>query len=87
MATINTTLTAAWVRLATPAATRLLVSTTSANAIEIAITDTDTAPSQTLTGHHIDHTQAASRDLLGPGYIWARVAPGQIGATAVVVIT
>jgi hypothetical protein len=87
MATINATLTAAWVRLATPAVTRLLVSTTSANAIEIAVTDADAAPGAGVSGHYLDHTQAASRDLLGPGYIWARVAPGQIGATAVVVIT
>lgn len=87
MATTNAALTRTWSLAVASAVTRVLISLAPSGAlVEIAVTAADgTAP--TVSGHTLDLEKGVTRDLLGSGAIWARVAPGSSLATATLVIT
>jgi hypothetical protein len=87
MATTNAALTRTWSLAVASAVTRVLISLAPSGAlVEIAVTGADgTAP--TVSGHLLDVEKGVTRDLLGDGAIWARVAPMSSLATAVLVVT
>lgn len=89
MATSNADLTRAWSPVVAANVDRALLTlaiSTAAPLAEVAVAaDAVTAP--TVRGHLIDADKGATRDLLGDGVIWARVAPESNTATAVLVIT
>lgn len=87
MATANKPLTRAWSLAVAAATDRALISMAPSGAlVEIAVTAADeTAP--TVSGHTLDVEKGVTRDLLGEGAIWARVAPSSNLATAVLVVT
>jgi hypothetical protein len=79
MATSNTTLSTTWALLVT-AGDEFLVTcpTTAATEIELAISDTETAPAAGLIGHRLitEQKEGMSRPLIGPGYVYARAIGG-----------
>lgn len=83
MATTNPTITPAW-SLIVPAGDEFLVSCRTVPPIEIAISDTATAP--TVAGHVLDPSQnnGATRALVGPGYVYARLVGGQTASASAV---
>lgn len=86
MATTNEPLTKTWSLAASIAADPVLLSLDSAAVVEIATTAADeTAP--TVSGHTITGGMAITRDILGAGAIWARVAPRSNVATASLVVS
>lgn len=72
MATTNHTLTADW-SLIVPAGDEFLLSCRTLPPVEIAISDTATAP--TVAGHVLDpaENEGITRSLVGPGYVYARL--------------
>jgi hypothetical protein len=87
MATANKALTRDWELAVAAAVDRVLISLAPSGAlVEIAVTAADaTAP--TVVGHTLDWERGVTRDLLGDGAIWARVAPSSNLATAVLVVS
>jgi hypothetical protein len=71
MATENLTIAGAWAK-AVDAGDEFLISLVSGGSIEVAVSDTETAPS--VSGHILDvgGNQGVSRTVLGPGYVYVR---------------
>jgi hypothetical protein len=86
MATTNPTVTKSWVMLV-PAAKNFILSAVEV-VLEIAVTDINAAPTLE-TGHVISpyERESVSRVLIGPGYVWARIAPSQTQNATVVALT
>lgn len=79
MATTNPTLTSAWSKLVDAGDEFLLTLPFSTRtSIEVAIKDTDAAP--TVQGHVLRGEEGASmtRSLIGPGYVYARTQAGTV---------
>ena len=76
MATANPTITTSWSLIVT-AGNEFLLSCRTLPPIEIAVSDTATAP--TVAGHVLDPAEnnGATRALLGPGFVYARLVGGQ----------
>ena len=78
MATTNVTVTNVWTKIAEDTAEYLLVSApysrygTNHVTVEFAVTDADAAPSESLAGHALDGSDALTRGVIGPGFVWAR---------------
>jgi hypothetical protein len=82
MATTNPTITTAWAKLVNLGDDFLLtLPFTTRTSIEVAIKDSDAAP--TVQGHVIrgDRIEGLNRTLLGPGYVFARCQEGSVVAT------
>ena len=84
MSTTNPTLTNAWSLIVT-AGDEFTLSCRNAAPVELAVSDTETAP--TITSGHIlvpHQNEGANRATVGPGYVYARLAGGQTGPIPVV---
>jgi hypothetical protein len=84
MATDNITVTTEWTKVV-DIADEFTLSTTSASPIEVATTAADTEP--VVVGHYIDHTMAVTRVEMRAGYVWARIVPGSLAQSCLVVVT
>lgn len=82
MTTKTFPLTSTWQRIALAAEDLHLVTVASLNAAEIATSTDEDAPDG--LGHRLEAGGRYSRDDLGPGAIWARVAPGALDSTTIV---
>lgn len=89
MATTNPPLSRSWSLVVAAAVDRALITPSAGTVgalIEIAVTADDvTAP--TVSGHLIADDRGVTRDLLGDGAIWARIAPSSHLTSAVLVVT
>lgn len=87
MATANKSLTRDWSLAVAAATDRALITMVPSGAlVEVAVTGADgTAP--TVSGHVLDVEKGVTRDLLGDGAIWARVAPYSNLDTAILAVT
>lgn len=83
MATTNVALTTAWAKVVTLGdAFFISLPFSTRNTMEIAAVATDTAP--VVEGHKIrgDRHESITRDLIGPGYVYARLeTPGTVIAS------
>jgi hypothetical protein len=70
-ATTNINVGTAWVKLANASDVTVLISHGKRATVQLAATNTDVAPT-TVLGHDITLDDAITRDILGPGFIWAR---------------
>jgi hypothetical protein len=92
MATTNITIDADWTKLAESGETSLLITTGSQYWIEYATTAADAAPAG-IVGHLLRNSRgepplAITRDVIGSGYVWARVHSGLAsGETVTMVVT
>lgn len=88
MATVNTTITKAWTKIAENTADPFLASSVQSSAIEYATTAADEAPSESLVGHNLVGVDlAVIRSVIGPGFVWARISPRAAIAEATVVVS
>jgi hypothetical protein len=74
MATVNTTITSAWTKLADAADDPVLITSGTSAVVEVATVATNVAPS--VTGHRLEELasgQAVTRAVIGDGYIFARI--------------
>ena len=81
MATINVTVGADWVQIALNTDDNVLSTSRYTESVEYATTAPDTAP--TVQGIALTAGMAITRDLIGPGYIWARTVSGGSAVLAV----
>lgn len=88
MATVNTTITKAWTKIAEDTADPFLAQAIQSSAVEYATTAADEAPSAELVGHNLVGVDlAVIRAVIGPGFVWARIAPRATIAAATVVVS
>jgi hypothetical protein len=85
MTTVNIDITTTWTQVAADTNDDVLITFVSPAIIEIATTDTNVAP--TVSGHRINQEQAIIRDLIGSGFIWARLIPGSYPNSQTLVVT
>jgi hypothetical protein len=87
MATTNVTVTSTWTKLANTEDDHVFVTAAGPAVLEVATTAADAAPSG-IVGHRLPVASigdAISRDLLGPGYVWCRIADHRVTSQVVVV--
>lgn len=75
MPTANVNITQSWTKLADDTDLTVLVTSRSIYAVEVATTAADSAPS--VSGHLLHDGDAITRDLIGSGFLWARVYDGR----------
>lgn len=75
MPTANVEITQSWTKLANSSDVTVLVTSRSIYTIEVATTAADSAPS--VSGHLLHDGDAITRDLIGAGFLWARVHDGR----------
>jgi hypothetical protein len=85
MPTINTSITTTWTQIAAATDADLLATWNANVAIDIASTASNNAP--TVQGHRLTKDDQITRSVMGPGYIWAKVCPGSVPATVVMVVS
>ena len=86
MATVNTTVTAAWTKVADDTDDPVLITSGHPAVFEVALVATDTAP--TVTGHRVEKMsdgEALTRLVLGYGFIFMRIADSRFDTATVVV--
>ena len=87
MATVNTTITKDWTKVAETADDPVLISRTSAAGnVEFALTAADSAPTG-IVGHQLNAEEALTRTVAGEGYIWMKVGSGSRNDSTVVIVT
>ena len=87
MATVNTTITKDWTKVAETADDPVLISRAShPGDIEFALTATDAAPTG-IEGHRLNPEEALTRTVAGEGYIWMKVGSGSRNDSTVVIVT
>jgi hypothetical protein len=83
MATINTTVSGAWVKVAADVLENVLISARTVEQLEFATTAADAAPDAAIQGHVLRSGDALTRMAIGPGFIWARTINGGTAVLAV----
>jgi hypothetical protein len=86
MATINLTITKTWALVAEADDDPVLVTSRGPATIEFALTATNAAPT-VARGHLLRPDEAATRAVVGDGYLWARVEPSGSIASARIEVT
>jgi len=71
MATTNVTVTQTWTKLAEDSDDPILISFSTPVFFEVATTATDVAP--VVSGHQLQYDDQIVREVIGPGFIWARI--------------
>jgi len=72
MTTSNVTLEADWVKIADETDNHFLTTSKGAVDVEYVVTVADLAPTVGFFGHILRPDDIVTRDLLGPGHLWAR---------------
>jgi hypothetical protein len=75
MPTVNLNVTESWTKIADATHLTVLVTSRSIYTIEVAVTAADSAPE--VLGHLLHDGDAITRDIVGPGFLWARVSDGR----------
>lgn len=79
MTTSNISITTTWTQIATSSDSTMLVTWDTPVVVEFAKTITNVPP--TVVGHKLQRDQALTRNVLGSGFVWARLVdevPAQI---------
>jgi len=85
MPTVNTAVTTTWTKVAETTDLAVLMTWNPAVVLEIATTTADTAP--TVAGHRLSNYDALTREVIGTGYLWARIIAGSRPTTISVIVT
>lgn len=85
MPTTNVSITSTWTKLAENTNTELLVTWDVPVKVEIAATLANSVP--TVDGHSLTHEDAITRNLIGAGYVWARLVAGTKPSSVKVVVS
>ena len=85
MATLNTTITSAWTKVAETTDNDFLITMDNVVTIEVATTATDTAP--TVKGHRINNEGALVRSVLGGGYVWAKLVANSLQTSVTLIVS
>lgn len=85
MPTTNITITKGWSQIALDSDDYLLVTFHGDATLEFATTSADSEP--TVDGHRLSKTDALTRSIIGPGYVWARCVGSLRPNTAQLVVT
>jgi hypothetical protein len=84
MSTINTPITASWTKIAETADSAFLVTWNAPVTVEVATTTANSAP--TVEGHLLNNDSAITRDVIGVGYVWAKLR-GSVPSTVRLVVS
>lgn len=73
MATSNISVSKTWTQLASTDDDQVLITFNGTEQIEFVTTAANSAPSASLNGHVLNRGEGVTRQVLGGGYVWARL--------------
>ncbi len=85
MPTSNISVTSTWTKIADEADEGFLLTWDSPVTVEVASTSADAQP--IIRGHKLRMNEAITREILGAGYVWAKLCSGSFPAAVSVVVT